>query len=446
MFFALQKYYNTFVMKEEDMQDQDEVKSARSSMFRNKGGGGKFMPEGKALGNEDAYLTEVFNKMVNEYDFMNVVMYPNLKNRREFVHDAWVIAKATENEELKMAISKDPYFYLTRRDLLMLLKTKDDQMIKHLLSTDCQLLIQDDASFKLVGVKHAQVDKNLMTPIRMLDFISVLVENKRVNQYDLDSVILFSHNYILNFLQTHQAFVNPVEVIKIFILARRFRLSLQFIQDSHVPFQIDFFINAIESNSYDIAFYLLKVYEDQINQNYQRAIDAHVDSYRRNNKFLKAKLHMSKMLLGIFNFNAAKVFLEIINNSINDASLEGNFFSHSSNPLLSMCCLYELLTNIIKKFFSLSNLSRELMGKTMSMAIDYIESVDDENFLTTVMLEKDYTGRDSLRIAVELELLEMIQAPKVEAIIKRIYYSDYDQSGNLFQMSTSYQILFANKN
>ena len=72
------------------------------------------------------------------------------------------------------------------------------------------------------------------------------------------------------------------------------------------------------------------------------------------------------------------------------------------------------------------------MGKTMAMAIDYIEAVDDENFLTTVMLEKDYTGRDSLRIAVELELLEMIQAPKVEAIIKRIYYSDYDQSGDLF--------------
>ena len=59
--------------------------------------------------------------------------------------------------------------------------------------------------------------------------------------------------------------MNPEEVIKIFILARRFRLSLQFLQDYHVPFQIEFFINAIESNSYDIAFYLLKVYEDQIN-------------------------------------------------------------------------------------------------------------------------------------------------------------------------------------
>ena len=80
------------------------------------------------------------------------------------------------------------------------------------------------------------------------------------------------------------------------------------------------------------------------------------------------------------------------------------------------------------------------------MSIQYIDSVDDENFLTTVMLERDFSGRDSLRIAVELELLDLIQAPKVEAIIKRIYNSDYEQSGNLFEMSTAYQIVFGNKN
>ena len=61
----------------------------------------------------------------------------------------------------------------------------------------------------------------------------------------------------------------------------------------------------------------------------------------------------------------------------------------------------------------------------MNMLIHYIESVDDENFLTTIMLEKDYSGRDALTIAVELELLELICTPKVEAIIKRIYNSDY---------------------
>ena len=36
------------------------------------------------------------------------------------------------------------------------------------------------------------------------------------------------------------------------------------------------------------------------------------------------------------------------------------------------------------------------MDRVKLMIIEYIEAVDEENFLTTVMLEKDYTGRDSL--------------------------------------------------
>jgi hypothetical protein len=111
-----------------------------------------------------------------------------------------------------------------------------------------------------------------------------------------------------------------------------------------------------------------------------------------------------------------------------------------------MCLLYELLLNIIKKFFSLNNMCRTIMKTTMDMAIQYIETIDDENFLTSVMLERDFSGRDALRIAVELELLDLIQHPKVEAIVKRIYNSDFDQAGTLFEMSTSYNIIFSNKN
>jgi hypothetical protein len=36
------------------------------------------------------------------------------------------------------------------------------------------------------------------------------------------------------------------------------------------------------------------------------------------------------------------------------------------------------------------------MDQVKTMIIEYIESIDDENFLTTIMLEKDYSGRDSL--------------------------------------------------
>ena len=49
-----------------------------------------------------------------------------------------------------------------------------------------------------------------------------------------------------------------------------------------------------------------------------------------------------------------------------------------------------------------------MMTQIMKMALTYFEAVDDENFLTKVMLEKDYSGRDSLSIAVELEVIELI--------------------------------------
>jgi hypothetical protein len=60
----------------------------------------------------------MFRNLMENYDFMSIVMYPSLKNRREFVHDCWVIAKTKENDELKIAVTNDEYFYLTRQDLL----------------------------------------------------------------------------------------------------------------------------------------------------------------------------------------------------------------------------------------------------------------------------------------------------------------------------------------
>jgi len=72
------------------------------------------------------------------------------------------------------------------------------------------------------------------------------------------------------------------------------------------------------------------------------------------------------------------------------------------------------------------------------MVIAYIESVDEENFLMHVILEKHYDGRDMLTIAVELELLDIIMNHKVEAVIKRLWNSDFDTSGSFFEMSTAY--------
>jgi hypothetical protein len=109
---------------------------------------------------EQTFMEASFKRMMLEYDFMSVVMYPELKKRREFVHDAWLIAKLTENAELKVAISNDPYFYISRDDILQLLKTKDDQMIEHMLKNEIMLHIRENVSYKLVKIKGAQVNHN----------------------------------------------------------------------------------------------------------------------------------------------------------------------------------------------------------------------------------------------------------------------------------------------
>ena len=389
---------------------------------------------------EHAFMEEMFKRMIFEYDFMSVVMYPELRKRREFVHDAWMIAKLTENTELKIAISNDPYFYVTRDDLLQMLKTKDDLMIQHMLQREVMLHIREDVSYKLVKIKGAQVNQNQQTIVQLVDFISVLVMNKRIDQFS-NSEVIFPHSHIVKFLETHKKFLKTQQAIKVFIMSRKFRLALQYLGEPGVEFEIDFFTFAIDANAYDIVFYLRYRFEEKIFQHSQKAIDSHVQSYQTSSKFLKAKLHLSKSLLQIFNFNAVKQFLSIMSFKIFDYSLENNIFTHSSNPLLNMCLLYELLYLISKKFFSLSYQCRQMMDQTKIMIIEYIASVDDENFLTSVMLEKDYSGRDSLAIAVELELLDLIQAPKVEAVIKRIWNSDYDTSGSALEMSTAYQIL-----
>jgi hypothetical protein len=47
-------------------------------------------------------------------------------------------------------------------------------------------------------------------------------------------------------------------------MSRKFRLALQYLTDTGVEFEIDFFTFAIEANAYDIVFYLRNRFEEQI--------------------------------------------------------------------------------------------------------------------------------------------------------------------------------------
>ena len=142
-------------------------------------------------------LSKVFDSIVDETDILSVLMYPQMSARRKFVHRCWVIAKTTEDNDLKVAVASDPYFQLGRSDLLILLKTKDLKLIQFILKQECKLTVTQDDSFKLISIKKSQMDHNSLTNIRLIDFLSVIIMNKRHVLHDIQSPILFNHSEIL---------------------------------------------------------------------------------------------------------------------------------------------------------------------------------------------------------------------------------------------------------
>ena len=142
-------------------------------------------------------LSKVFDSIVDETDILSVLMYPQMSARRKFVHRCWVIAKTTEDDDLKVAVASDPYFQLGRSDLLILLKTKDLKLIQFILEKECKLTVTQDDSFKLISIKKSQMDHNSLTNIRLIDFLSVIIMNKRHVLHDIQSPILFNHSEIL---------------------------------------------------------------------------------------------------------------------------------------------------------------------------------------------------------------------------------------------------------
>ena len=98
-------------------------------------------------------------------------------------------------------------------------------MIQHMLKREIMLHIREDVSYKLVKIKDGQVNANQQTIVKLVDFISVLVTNKREDKYGSGEV-LFPHSHIIKFLETHAEFLDATQAIKIFIMSRKFRLSL----------------------------------------------------------------------------------------------------------------------------------------------------------------------------------------------------------------------------
>lgn len=241
---------------------------------------------------------------------MTLIMYPELEKRRIFVHNTFQIAKMTENLELKIAVLIDPHMYIEKNDIEQLLLTKDDDMVDLVLRHPVQLHITN-TGYRLVKIKEGQVSIKQQTDMQLNDFVMILVNNKRKKPYAA-SEIIFPHNSVVKFIERHNEFLKASQVIKVLIMKRQFRLSVYYMIQKKVSFDIEFLTMAVEANNWEVVFFILSRFETQILKQGNKAMYTIVSCFQKTPKYLKAKLHLTRKLLSRFNFDGYKILVNNI--------------------------------------------------------------------------------------------------------------------------------------
>ena len=98
-------------------------------------------------------MEEMFNEMLYKCDFMTLIMYPELEQRRQFVHDTFYIAKIAENLELKIALLIDPYMFIEKRDIELLIFSDDHDMVDLALRHPVTIYITNEA-YRFIKIKE----------------------------------------------------------------------------------------------------------------------------------------------------------------------------------------------------------------------------------------------------------------------------------------------------
>lgn len=84
-------------------------------------------------------------------------------------------------------------------------------------------------------------------------------------------------------MQIYKEEINYDQTVKLYILSKKYSLTLKLIQNNNFKYTVDHSIYAIQNDAMDISTYLFIKNSDTFVTELQRIIKAHVDSFTRSN-------------------------------------------------------------------------------------------------------------------------------------------------------------------
>jgi len=189
------------------------------------------------------------------------------------------------------------------------------------------------------------------------------------------------------------------ELFLLFALKRKIKLMSFLInsEEFRMEFTEENFIDIIENSAYDVGVLLYREYFLLINDKVERITSLLVNAFTENNGMLEAKTFLLKRFVKKMNYEQASTFLEAIEKGVKNQS-RGNLLILSLNVIKSSCLLIELLEMVRDQFSFLDRRIDEIKNVICGIAKEYMQTVDNEEEMQYLLLEKDFDNRDSLNI------------------------------------------------
>lgn len=133
--------------------------------------------------------------------------------------------------------------------------------------------------------------------------------------------------------------------------------------------------------------------------------------------------------------------MEAIEKGVTSKS-RSNILILTLNVVKSSCLLIELLERVRDNFGFLDRRIAEVRKEIVNIAGQYLEKVDNEEEMYYLLLEKDIDYRDSLNVVYDYQVVELLENPFAQKIVKNIWESKYNVSSSILSTSTVHNLLF----
>ena len=161
---------------------------------------------------------------------------------------------------------------------------------------------------------------------------------------------------------------------------------------------------------------------------------------------IEVYLYLVRKLIKYFSLKAVKNLLKAFETLLNFNDEMNPVIFYSYNQFKIFVLLAEILELLSRSFSTLSYNCKLLSSKCLKISEEIQNSIDEDNQLRELVVEKDLVGRSVLEIISDNKFLSLLKNNLIEKIIDEQWNGMYDLNGGLLESSSAYQSLFVSLN